>query len=75
MNDSTEHDGQQRRGVFDVDEGNALACIRMTWGDIYDVGHENGQWVASRRDGRGGPLTAETPDQLNREMRADWGVS
>lgn len=75
MNDGTKPDSQPRRGVFDVDEDRALDALRLSWGDCYDVGREDGQWVASRRDGRGGPLTAETPDQLNREMRADWGVS
>jgi hypothetical protein len=75
VNDRTEDDGQQRRrGVFDVDEGRALDALRMTWGDCYDVGHERGRWVASRRDGRGGPLEGATPDELNRAMRAGWSA-
>jgi hypothetical protein len=51
MNDRTSED--RRRGVFDVDEDRALDALRMSWGDVYDIGHEHGQWVASRRDGRG----------------------
>jgi hypothetical protein len=71
---SSEHGQQQRRGVFDVDEGRALEALRLSWGDVYDVGREDGQWAARRRDGRGGALTGETPDELNRAMRAEWGA-
>ena len=53
MNDRTSEDGR-RRGVFDVDEDRALDALRMSWGDVYDIGHEYDRWVASRRDGRGG---------------------
>ncbi len=56
---SSEH-GQQQRGVFDVDEDRALEALRLSWGDVYDTGHECGQWVASRRDGRGDTLTGST---------------
>jgi hypothetical protein len=69
-----EHGQQRRRGVFDVDEDRALDALAFAWGDAYDVGCEDGQWVASRRDDRGGALTGETPDELNRQMRADWGI-
>jgi hypothetical protein len=72
MNDRTSED--RRRGVFDVDEDRALDALRMSWGDAYDIGHEHGQWVASRRDGRGGTLEGATPDELNRQMRAGWGA-
>ena len=72
MNDRTSED--RRRGVFDVDEDRALDALRMSWGDVYDIGHEHGQWVASRRDDRGGTLTGSNPDELNRQMRADWGT-
>ena len=64
MNDRTSED--RRRGVFDVDEDRALDALRMSWGDVYDIGHEHGQWVASRRDGRGGALAGGIPDELNR---------
>jgi hypothetical protein len=69
---SSEHGQQHRRGVFDVDEDRALDALRMSWGDVYDIGHEYDRWVASRRDGRGGALTGSTPDELNRQMRAGW---
>jgi hypothetical protein len=64
----------RRRGVFYVDEDRALEALRLSWGDVYDIGLEAGRWVATRRDGRGGPLDGATPDELNREMRADWGA-
>jgi hypothetical protein len=70
MNDRTSEDGR-RHGVFDVDEDRALDALRMSWGDVYDIGHEYDRWVARRRDGRGA-LTASTPDELNRQMRVGW---
>ena len=73
MNDPTStSEDNRRRGVFDVDEDRALDALRMSWGDVYDIGHEYDWWVASRRDGRGGTLTGSTPDELNRQMRAGW---
>ena len=73
MNDPTStSEDNRRRGVFDVDEDRALDALRMSWGDVYDIGHEYDRWVASRRDGRGGALTGSTPDELNRQMRAGW---
>ena len=73
MNDPTStSEDNRRRGVFDVDEDRALDALRMSWGDVYDIGHEHDRWVASRRDGRGGALTGSTPDELNRQMRAGW---
>ena len=77
MNDLTSEDGR-RRGVFEVDEDQALEALRLSWGDVYDIGHEGARWIASRRDGRrdgrGDALAGETPDELNRQMRADWGT-
>jgi len=64
----------RRRGAFDVDEDRALEALRLSWGNVYDIGLEAGRWVASRRNGCGGPLDGATPDELNREMRADWGA-
>ena len=73
MNDPTStSEDSRRRGVFDVDAGRALDALRLSWGDVFDIGHEYDRWVASRRDGRGGALTGSTPDELNRQMRAGW---
>jgi hypothetical protein len=64
--------GGQRRGVFDVDEDRALEALRLAWGDAYDIGHEYGKWVATSRDEEKRTITGETPDELNRAIRADW---
>lgn len=74
MNHDIGEDGQPHRGVFEVDEDRALDALRLLWGDVYGIGREHGQWAARRQDGRGAPLTAETPDELNRQMRDDWGT-
>jgi hypothetical protein len=63
--------GGQRRGVFEVDEDRALEALRLAWGDAYDIGLECGRWVATGRDG-GHTVDGETPDALNRAIRADW---
>jgi GNAT superfamily N-acetyltransferase len=61
-----------RHGVFDVDEDRALEALRLAWGDGYDIGHEHGRWVATSRSGRQTTLDSDTPDELNRAIRADW---
>ena len=63
--------GARRRGVFDVDKGRALEALRLAWGDAYDIGFESGRWVATGRDG-GRTVDGDTPDALNRAIRADW---
>jgi hypothetical protein len=63
--------GGQRRGVFDVDEDRALAAPRLAWGDAYDIGFERQKWIATRRDG-GCTVDGDTPDAVNRAIRADW---
>ena len=72
--DGSSEDGQQqRRGVFDVDEDAALAALALAWGDAYEIYISAGQWQAWHRDaGDGDVLTGETPDALNRAIRADW---
>lgn len=64
--------GDAPRGVFDVDEDRALEALRLAWNDAYDVGHENGKWIATSRDDSKRTFPGETPDELNRAIRADW---
>jgi hypothetical protein len=64
-------DGGVRRGVFDIDEDRALEALRLAWGDAYDIGFESGRWVATGRGG-GQTVDGDTPDALNRAIRADW---
>ena len=61
-----------RHGVFDVDEDAALEALRLAWGDAYDIGHEHGRWVGTSRGGQQRTLDGDTPDDLNRAIRADW---
>ncbi len=64
--------GGRPRGVFDVDEDRALEALRLAWGDAYDIGFERGAWVATSRDGEARTFTGDTPEALNRAIRADW---
>lgn len=59
------------RDVFDVDADRALEALRLAWGDDYDIGFESGRWVATGRDGDR-TVHDDTPDALNRAIRADW---
>lgn len=60
----------QKRGVFDVDEDRALDALTFIWGDTYELYVVDGQWQAWHKDADD-PLTGETPDMLNRKIRAD----
>ena len=62
-----------QRGVFEVDERRAAEALCLAWGDSYqDIGVQDGRWKARRNDGGGRVLTGDTPDELNRAIRADW---
>lgn len=63
-----------RRDVFDVDEAKALEVLRLAWGDLFDIGHENRLWVATSRDGERRTFTGDTPDTLNIAIRADFAL-
>jgi hypothetical protein len=52
--------------------GRALDALRLAWGDAYHIGDGEGRWRAMRRDGTGRLLTAETAEELNAHIRADW---
>jgi len=63
----------QQRGVFDVDEDRALDALALAWGDAYEIYVTGGQWQAWRAGaGDEDVLTGDTPDELNRAIRADW---
>jgi hypothetical protein len=70
---SSDHDQQQRRGVFDVDETKALAALELAWAPDYDQ-----FWVWDGRWGAhpaGTPdseaVTGSTADELTVNLRAD----
>ncbi len=52
-----------------------LGALRYNWGSAYQIefSEEHG-WRAKRRDGRGGWLTAATPDELYEVIRADYAL-
>lgn len=63
---------QAHRGVFDVDEGAALAELEEQWapGGYHAFGADHGTWSAV--SSAGDVLTGDTPDALATMIRADW---
>jgi hypothetical protein len=61
-----------RRGVFAVDEDAALAELELAWADggYHGFSADGGTWSAV--SSAGDVLTGETPDVLEREIRAHW---
>jgi len=61
-----------RRGPFAVDEDAALAEFKRTWayGGYHGFSVDDGTWSAI--SSAGDILTGETPDALNRAIRAHW---
>ncbi len=51
----------------------ALEALVWNWGSAYQIGHGD-EWEATRRDGRGGPITASTPEELNRLIADDYSL-
>ncbi len=64
--------GRPRRGVFEVDEGRALAELELTWADggYHGFSADGGTWCAI--SSAGDVLTGATPDALNRVIQAHW---
>ncbi len=64
--------GRPRRGVFEVDEGRALAELELTWagGGYHGFSADGGTWSAI--SSAGDVLTGDTPDALTRKIRAHW---
>jgi hypothetical protein len=64
--------GSQPHRVFEVDEGRALAELELAWvdGGYHGFSADGGTWSAV--SSAGDVLTGETPDALNRKIRAHW---
>jgi hypothetical protein len=65
--------GAKRRGVFEVDEDSALAELEQAWADGGYHGFcvlEYSLWSAISSSGE--VLTGNTPDALDRAVRAHW---
>jgi hypothetical protein len=62
----------QGRDPFAVDEGQALAELKLAWGDggYHGFSADGGTWCAV--SSAGDVLTGATPDALNRAIRAHW---
>jgi hypothetical protein len=65
-------DNGQQRGVFQVDEDRALEALRLAWADAgyHGFSADGGTWSAITS--AGDVLTGDTPDAVNREIRAHW---
>ena len=58
---------------FTVDADKALAALSLAWGDMYEVYLVGEQWQAWHDSAPDQDvLTGDTPDELNRAIRADW---
>jgi hypothetical protein len=58
-----------------VDRARALDALTLAWADQYDKirFHPGAGWGAHRKDAPGDDvITGSTPDELNRNIRADW---
>ena len=64
--------GGQQRGVFDVDEGRAVAALELAWADgsYHGFSADGGTWSAI--SSAGDVLTGDTPEALTRKIRAHW---
>jgi len=62
----------QPRGVFEVDEGRALAELELAWagGGYHGFSADGGTWSAI--SSAGDVLTGDTPDALATSIRAHW---
>jgi len=58
--------------VFDVDQEAALAKLELAWADggYHGFSADGGTWCAITSAGQ--VLTASTPDELARAIRAHW---
>jgi hypothetical protein len=61
-----------KRGVFEVDEGAALAALEEAWGagGYHAFGVDHGTWSAIGSAGE--VLAGATPDELDQKIRAHW---
>ena len=61
-----------QHGVLEMDEDRALAGLERAWADggYHGFSAEDGTWCAISSAGE--VLTGDTPDALNRAIRAHW---
>lgn len=56
-----------------LDQAEALAALRLTWGNTWDIGCGSARWQAARRDGTGHMLTRASADGLALALRVSHG--
>jgi hypothetical protein len=61
-------------GPFSVNPDNANAALELAWADENDeISVDGGKWTAHHKNAPDGELIrGSTPDELNRNIRADW---
>ncbi len=52
----------------------ALDAFLLGWDDVFEVGWD-GEWWYRRRDGIGGKVPAQTPEELGRRMAKEYQVN
>ena len=55
-------------------EEQALEALELGYGEFYLIGHDGDDWWAARRDGIGGRITEDTPDELRAAMAEDYAL-
>lgn len=67
--------GAAQQAAGKTAEGLALDALRQRWGQWYRIGHDDARgWWARRRDGLGGDITADTPDELQAAIGEDYAL-
>jgi len=53
---------------FAIDEARWLEALNREWNRIYLISPNGGTWYATRRDGTGDAIIADSPGELNAAM-------
>jgi hypothetical protein len=66
-------DDDEAEALAEKSRDDALAALWFSWDQAYEIGIDaDGQWRARRRDGLGERMAADDPDDLRRQIRADY---
>ena len=69
-----DHVGRDRETFTESLAREALEMLRFNWGGAYDIARSDGAWLAHRRDGLGGTITADRPDDLGTAISRDYAA-
>jgi hypothetical protein len=58
-----------------LDQAEALATLRLAWGNTWDIGCGDARWRAARRDGIGHVLTRASANGLALALRVSHGIA